>query len=254
MPAFMWLDADDVARESYDAVMAGVPVYVPGRVNRSIADARPRVLPRRVVLGALMKRNAPADFREDLTIAERPAGACARRLRIGRVSCPRRLARTVARADTVGTGRHLMLTDLRYAVRWLRRSPGIRRRRHPLARPRHRRQHRDVLARRRGAAATASGRRIPATLVDVFTSSSDGDEYATTSYPGLPRPEGAEHGLQRHDWPTRRCLRRSASAIARGWSSASSSPRITSTCSACGRCSAACCSPRTTRRAPSASS
>ena len=30
LPAFMWLDAEQVARESVDAVMAGVRVYVPG--------------------------------------------------------------------------------------------------------------------------------------------------------------------------------------------------------------------------------
>ncbi len=60
LPSFMWLDAEPVARASYDAVMAGVPVYVPGRVNRSIAGLA-RVLPRRVVWG-LMKRNA-AKFR-----------------------------------------------------------------------------------------------------------------------------------------------------------------------------------------------
>jgi len=56
MPAFMWLDAESVARGSYAAVMAGVPVYVPGRLNRSIASLA-RLLPRRVVSG-LMKRNA----------------------------------------------------------------------------------------------------------------------------------------------------------------------------------------------------
>ena len=56
LPKFMWLDADDVARESYDAVMAGIPVFVPGRVNRSIATLA-RVLPKWLVW-ALMKRNA----------------------------------------------------------------------------------------------------------------------------------------------------------------------------------------------------
>jgi short-subunit dehydrogenase len=56
MPRFMWLDADTVARESFDAVMAGVPVYVPGRVNRTLAGLG-RVLPRSLVW-ALMKRNA----------------------------------------------------------------------------------------------------------------------------------------------------------------------------------------------------
>ena len=37
LPAWMWLDADTVAREGYDAVMAGTPVYINGRVNRAIA-------------------------------------------------------------------------------------------------------------------------------------------------------------------------------------------------------------------------
>jgi short-subunit dehydrogenase len=56
LPRFMWLDADRVARESVDAVMRGVSVYVPGPVNRSLATAA-RVLPRRLVT-ALMTRNA----------------------------------------------------------------------------------------------------------------------------------------------------------------------------------------------------
>ena len=56
MPKFMWSDADFVARSSYDAVMAGVPVFVPGRVNRSLATLG-RVLPRPVVW-SLMRRNA----------------------------------------------------------------------------------------------------------------------------------------------------------------------------------------------------
>ena len=41
LPAYMWLDARRVARESCDAVEAGVPVYVPGRLNRSLAAASP---------------------------------------------------------------------------------------------------------------------------------------------------------------------------------------------------------------------
>ena len=56
LPKFMWLDAEHVARSSYDAVMAGKPVYVPGRVNRSIAGLS-HLLPRSVVLRA-MKRSA----------------------------------------------------------------------------------------------------------------------------------------------------------------------------------------------------
>jgi short-subunit dehydrogenase len=56
MPGFMWLDADTVARESYRAVMSGLPVYVPGRLNRSLASLS-RVLPRALVWN-VMKRNA----------------------------------------------------------------------------------------------------------------------------------------------------------------------------------------------------
>lgn len=56
MPKAMWLDADRVARESYAAVMKGVPVYVPGRLYRMLVGAS-RVVPPSVVL-AVMKRNA----------------------------------------------------------------------------------------------------------------------------------------------------------------------------------------------------
>jgi short-subunit dehydrogenase len=52
MPKFMWTAADEVARSSYDAVMAGIPVFVPGRVNRSIATAA-RILPKAVVMAAM---------------------------------------------------------------------------------------------------------------------------------------------------------------------------------------------------------
>jgi hypothetical protein len=61
MPRFMWLTADEVASQSYDAVMAGRIVYVPGRANRAIATLA-RALPRGAVL-ALMKR-ASGRFRE----------------------------------------------------------------------------------------------------------------------------------------------------------------------------------------------
>jgi short-subunit dehydrogenase len=37
LPRWMWMDAPSVAREGYDAVMAGKAVHVPGRVNRAIA-------------------------------------------------------------------------------------------------------------------------------------------------------------------------------------------------------------------------
>jgi short-subunit dehydrogenase len=56
LPRFMWLDADRVARDSYDAVMRGVPVYVPGRVYRALTTVT-RLMPPSLVL-AVMKRNA----------------------------------------------------------------------------------------------------------------------------------------------------------------------------------------------------
>jgi short-subunit dehydrogenase len=37
LPRWLWLDAPTVAREGFDAVMAGTPVYINGRVNRTIA-------------------------------------------------------------------------------------------------------------------------------------------------------------------------------------------------------------------------
>jgi short-subunit dehydrogenase len=37
MPSFLWMDASRVAREGYAAVEAGRAVYIPGRVNRTIA-------------------------------------------------------------------------------------------------------------------------------------------------------------------------------------------------------------------------
>jgi short-subunit dehydrogenase len=48
MPAFMWLDAPTVARQGYDAVMAGKRVHVPGALNSSLATLS-RILPRTLV-------------------------------------------------------------------------------------------------------------------------------------------------------------------------------------------------------------
>jgi short-subunit dehydrogenase len=45
LPRFLWMDADTVAREGFDAVMAGHPIAVTGRVNRAIAMLG-RLLPR----------------------------------------------------------------------------------------------------------------------------------------------------------------------------------------------------------------
>jgi short-subunit dehydrogenase len=37
LPSWLWMDAPTVARQGFDAVMAGAPIYVNGRVNRTIA-------------------------------------------------------------------------------------------------------------------------------------------------------------------------------------------------------------------------
>jgi uncharacterized protein len=37
MPKWLWMDAATVARQGYDAVMAGTPIYINGKVNRTIA-------------------------------------------------------------------------------------------------------------------------------------------------------------------------------------------------------------------------
>lgn len=56
LPSWMWMDAAQVAREGFDAVMAGTPIHVTGRVNRTIATLV-RYLPQRVVV-ALGRRTA----------------------------------------------------------------------------------------------------------------------------------------------------------------------------------------------------
>ena len=56
LPRWLWMDALSVAREGFDAVMAGAPIHVSGRVNRSIAFLA-RHLPQRLVV-ALGRRTA----------------------------------------------------------------------------------------------------------------------------------------------------------------------------------------------------
>jgi uncharacterized protein len=48
LPSWMWLDSPTVARQGFEAVMAGTPIYINGRVNRSIA-LLVRYVPERVV-------------------------------------------------------------------------------------------------------------------------------------------------------------------------------------------------------------
>jgi uncharacterized protein len=51
MPRWMWMDAPAVARQGFDAVMAGTPILVNGRVNRVIALLA-KYLPQQVVRAA----------------------------------------------------------------------------------------------------------------------------------------------------------------------------------------------------------
>jgi short-subunit dehydrogenase len=50
LPRWMWMDAATVARQGFDAVMRGAPLYVNGRVNRTIA-LFVRLLPQSIVRG-----------------------------------------------------------------------------------------------------------------------------------------------------------------------------------------------------------
>jgi len=51
LPGFMWSSSADVARQGYNAVMAGKLVVVTGRINAAIATLV-RILPQRLVIGA----------------------------------------------------------------------------------------------------------------------------------------------------------------------------------------------------------
>jgi uncharacterized protein len=50
LPGFMWLSSSDVARQGYNAVMAGKSVVVTGRINAAIATLV-RILPQGLVTG-----------------------------------------------------------------------------------------------------------------------------------------------------------------------------------------------------------
>jgi len=51
LPRWLWMDSPTVARQGYAAVMEGVPIYVNGRVNRTIAWLV-RCLPQAIVMWA----------------------------------------------------------------------------------------------------------------------------------------------------------------------------------------------------------
>jgi short-subunit dehydrogenase len=51
LPSWMWMDAPTVARQGFDAVMDGTPIYINGRANRAIA-AFVRHLPQPIVMWA----------------------------------------------------------------------------------------------------------------------------------------------------------------------------------------------------------
>jgi uncharacterized protein len=61
LPSWMWMDAPTVARQGYDAVMAGRPVYVNGRVNTAIALLA-RYVPQRLVHA--MNRRVGRSYRD----------------------------------------------------------------------------------------------------------------------------------------------------------------------------------------------
>lgn len=61
MPSYMWMDADEVARQGVEAVLRGEVLCVPGRLNSAIASVA-KVLPGQLTRGVLRRR--ARDFRE----------------------------------------------------------------------------------------------------------------------------------------------------------------------------------------------
>ena len=51
LPSWMWMDSPTVARQGFDAVMDGIPIYINGRANRAI-ESFVRHLPQPIVMWA----------------------------------------------------------------------------------------------------------------------------------------------------------------------------------------------------------
>ena len=162
-------------------------------MNRTLADVA-RVLPR--------SRRHRADDAERVEVSPRLG-------QVGQVRSGSRVHR-VAQSDSKPTGsdqattvqtdrptRPTMINDFRYALRWLRRSPGFA----AVA----------ILSLGLGIGVNTAMFSLvdavllrplpvahPDTLVDVFTSSGDGDEYATSSYPDFLDLKAQNTRLQRH--------------------------------------------------------
>jgi short-subunit dehydrogenase len=81
LPRWMWMQADEVARQGFDAVMAGRPIVVTGRVNRAIAFLT-RHLPLGLVHRAAHRQTAGA------ASTQPPPGGAASAPRASPWSCP----------------------------------------------------------------------------------------------------------------------------------------------------------------------
>jgi uncharacterized protein len=64
MPRLFWMDAETVARQGYDAVMAGRTVYVNGPLNRAIAAAT-RLVPSRLSAAMIRRQSLRLSRRAD---------------------------------------------------------------------------------------------------------------------------------------------------------------------------------------------